>query len=69
MSYKKMTKTNITDSWAGGVLGGICKHYGFNPFFVRIAYFTLLFLTSGILILAYIALYFLIPDESELDIK
>jgi phage shock protein PspC (stress-responsive transcriptional regulator) len=65
MSHKKMTKTDDTDSWAGGVIGGICKHYEFDPFLFRIAYLGLLIATSGAFLLAYAALYFLMPDECE----
>lgn len=67
MAHKKMTKTDDTDSWAGGIIGGICNHYGLDPFLFRIAYLGLLLATSGVFLLAYIALYFLMPDESEAE--
>lgn len=65
MSHKKMTKTDDTDSWAGGVIGGICKHYGLDPFLFRIAYLALLIGISSFFILVYCLLYLLMPEECE----
>lgn len=65
MAYQKVKKTDRTDSWVGGVLGGIAKHYNFNPFFLRLTYLVLLCATSGIFTLLYAGLYFLMPEESE----
>lgn len=31
-SKKKVTKTNESDYWVGGVLGGICKHYDLDRY-------------------------------------
>lgn len=67
MSSKKVTKTNESDKWVSGVLGGICKQYGLNPFLFRLVYLALILFTSGLFILVYIALACLMPSEHEAD--
>lgn len=62
-SKKKVTKTNESDYWVGGVLGGICKHYDLDPFLIRISYLLLILGTSGGLILLYLIVSLMMPDE------
>ena len=69
MSNKKVTKTNLTDKWVSGVLGGICKTYGINPFLVRLGFLALIFFTSGAFILLYIVLACLMPNEYNSNYK
>jgi phage shock protein PspC (stress-responsive transcriptional regulator) len=64
-SSQKVTKTNVSDKWISGVIGGICKAYGFNPFLVRLAFLALILFTSGAFILLYIVLACLMPSEVE----
>lgn len=64
-SSQKVTKTNVSDKWISGVIGGICKAYGFNPFLVRLVFLALILFTSGAFILLYIVLACLMPSEVE----
>lgn len=67
MSSKKVTKTNETDKWVSGVLGGICKAYGLNPFLVRLVFLGLILFTSGLFLFLYIVLACLMPSEIEAE--
>lgn len=69
MSNKKVTKTNLTDKWVSGVLGGICKAYSINPFLVRLGFLALILFTSGAFILLYIVLACLMPNEYNSSYK
>ena len=51
------------DKWLGGVAGGIARTLGIPSWTVRLAFF-LLTLFGGIMIFAYLALWFFLPDES-----
>lgn len=63
--YKKVTKTDTSDSWVCGVLGGIGKAYNFNPFILRLGYLALIFFTSGAFFLLYLALALFMPNEER----
>lgn len=67
MSSKKVTKTNQSDKWISGVIGGICKAYGFNPFLVRLIFLALVLFSSGLFVLVYIVLACLMPSEIEAE--
>lgn len=69
MSNKKVTKTNLSDKWISGVLGGICKAYNINPFLVRLVFLALILFTSGAFILLYIVLACLMPEEDRSSYK
>jgi phage shock protein PspC (stress-responsive transcriptional regulator) len=62
---QKVTKTNVSDKWISGVIGGICKAYGVNPFLARLVFLALVLFTSGAFILLYIVLACLMPNEAE----
>lgn len=64
-SNQKVTKTNQSDKWLSGVIGGICKAYGVNPFLARLVFLALVLFTSGAFILLYIVLACLMPSEAE----
>lgn len=65
MSYKKVYKTDDSDSWCSGVVGGICRAYNINPFIPRILFLISVF-TFGFPLLVYIALAFFMPNEDEI---
>lgn len=66
-SNQKVTKTNVSDKWISGVIGGICKAYGLNPFLARLVFLALVLFTSGAFILLYIVLACLMPSEREAE--
>ncbi len=51
------------DKWLAGVAGGIARTLGIPSWTVRLA-FVLLTMIGGIMIFAYLALWFFLPDES-----
>lgn len=62
---KQVTKTDLSDSWVCGVLGGVGKAYGFNPFLLRLGYLALIFFTSGAFFLLYLSLALFMPSEKR----
>lgn len=63
MASKQVTKTDRSDKWLSGVLGGICKAYGINPFLIRLVFLGLCLFSSGAFVLVYIVLALLMPNE------
>jgi phage shock protein PspC (stress-responsive transcriptional regulator) len=51
------------DRWLGGVLGGLGAYLGVEPLILRILVLVLTLLGQGLLVLAYIILWVLIPEE------
>jgi len=67
MAYKKhITKNNAAESWAFGVIGGICKSYNINPVIPRIIFLISIF-AWGLPLCAYVILAFFMKSESEVD--
>ncbi len=63
MSNNGLTRSR-SDRIFGGVIGGIAKHYGWNPGGARIAYVLLSILSAAFPgILVYIVLWLLLPLE------
>lgn len=65
MTYKRVYKTDDSDRWAAGVVGGICKSYNINPFIPRILFLISVF-AFGIPLLAYIVLAIFMPNEENI---
>lgn len=57
---------STTDSMLGGVCGGLGAYFRFDPNLIRLIFVVLAF-APGIGIPAYIALWLLVPEESERD--
>lgn len=62
MNEKKLYKSR-DDKYIGGVCGGIGEYFEIDSTIIRLATILLSFATSGVLILIYILLCFLIPYE------
>lgn len=62
MNEKKLYKSR-EDKYIGGVCGGIGEYFEIDSTIIRLATILLSFATSGVLILIYILLCFLIPYE------
>lgn len=63
-----------TNRWFFGVCGGVAEKYGFSPLATRVATIVLAIIVPGItvfpVILAYIALGLLLPeDDSLIDMR
>lgn len=51
------------DRWLGGVLGGLGAYLGIDPLLLRIIVIVLTVLGSGWLVLAYIVMWVVVPEE------
>ena len=51
------------DRWIGGVLGGLGAYLGVEPLILRILVLVLTLLGQGVLVLAYVILWVLVPEE------
>jgi len=51
------------DRWIGGVLGGLGSYLGVEPLILRILVLVLTLLGQGVLVLAYIILWVLVPEQ------
>ena len=63
MKDKRVTKTNESDSWAFGVIGGLSKKIGIDPTIPRIAFLLTTIFCFGSLLIIYLILAFFMPDE------
>jgi phage shock protein C len=52
-----------TDKWIGGVLGGLGSYLGIDPVILRIATILLTLLGAGSLVVAYIVMWIVVPEE------
>ncbi|HEY5517089.1 MAG TPA: PspC domain-containing protein [Coriobacteriia bacterium] len=52
-----------SDRWIGGVLGGLGAYLGIDPVLLRIAAVLLTVLGAGSLVIAYIVMYVVVPEE------
>lgn len=60
---KKLTRTENSDSWLGGVLGGLGKYLNIDPLILRLLFIFIIFIGIGSPIIIYIILWLLMPDE------
>lgn len=51
------------DKWVGGVLGGLGKYLGVDPLLLRIAFIVLAVLGVGGIVVAYIVMWIVVPEE------
>ena len=61
IDMKKLLRRSSTDSMIAGVCGGIAEYFDIDPVAVRVAYVLLTFFTVFSSLLAYIALWIVIP--------
>ena len=61
--HKKLTRTENSDSWLGGVLGGFGKYLNIDPLILRILFIFITFSGIGSPIIVYIIFWLLMPDE------
>jgi len=61
---KTLTKTNSSNKWLGGVIGGISKHYNLDPTIPRFIFLILVLSGFSFLILIYLFCVFFMPDEN-----
>jgi phage shock protein C len=52
-----------TDRWLGGVLGGLGAYLGIDPLILRVATIVLTVIGAGSLVIAYIVMWILVPEE------
>ncbi len=52
-----------SDKWIGGVLGGLAKYFGIDPTLLRLAFIGLMLANVGGLIIAYIVMLIVVPEE------
>lgn len=67
MSVQRLTRS-LTDRVLGGVCGGLGSYIGVNSWWVRGLFVVLGVFTAGTGILIYLALWYLLPPETLLDI-
>lgn len=62
--YKRRLRRSTGDRWLGGVLGGVAETYNWNPALLRLAVvFGVLVPGLQVLILLYLAAWFIMPDS------
>lgn len=69
MKNKKVTKTNESDSWFCGVIGGLSKKLGIDPTIPRIVFLLTTIFCFGSLLIIYLILAFFMPDEETSTIN
>ncbi len=64
-TMEKKFMRSLDDRMLGGVCGGISKYFNIDPSFVRIGYVLLSLAGGGFIgVIAYIAMMFIVPEES-----
>jgi phage shock protein PspC (stress-responsive transcriptional regulator) len=64
MDYQKPLRRSRSDRKIAGVCGGLAKHFGLDPTYVRIGYVLLSILSAAFPgTLVYLILWWLIPEE------
>ena len=61
-AYKQLRRSR-SDRMIGGVCGGIARYFGVDPVAVRVGYAVLAFISGGLAVLAYPALWMVMPEE------
>lgn len=67
MRAQRLTRS-LTDRTLGGVCGGLGMYIGVNPWWVRIVFMVLGVFTAGTGVLIYLALWYILPPETLVDI-
>ena len=62
-SYRTLRRSR-TDRMLGGVCAGFARYLGIDPVVARVLYVLATFLSGGVLVLAYVLFWILIPEES-----
>jgi phage shock protein PspC (stress-responsive transcriptional regulator) len=64
MDYQKPLRRSRSDRKIAGVCGGLAKHFGLDPTYVRIGYVLLSILSAAFPgTLVYLILWWLVPEE------
>ncbi|WP_293782340.1 PspC domain-containing protein [uncultured Aeromicrobium sp.] len=64
MSDKKKLQRSRRDKWLGGVCGGIAAYTGWDVNLIRLGVVLLTLVSTGTAILAYLAAWILLPEET-----
>ncbi|RLV54609.1 PspC domain-containing protein [Aeromicrobium phragmitis] len=64
MTDKKKLQRSRSDKWLGGVCGGIAAYTGWDVNLVRLLVVLLTVFSTGTAIIAYIAAWILLPEET-----
>lgn len=64
MSDKKKLQRSRSDKWLGGVCGGIAAYTGWDVNLIRLGVVLLTLVSTGTAILAYLAAWILLPEET-----
>ncbi len=67
MRSQRLTRC-LTNRTFGGVCGGLGVYIGINPWWVRVAFMVLGVFTAGTGVLIYLALWYILPPETLIDI-
>jgi len=62
-SYKQLRRSR-TDKVVAGVCGGFARYLGLDPVVVRVLYVIGTFLTGGALLLGYLVIWLVMPEEA-----
>ena len=62
-SYKQLRRSR-TDRVVAGVCGGFARYLGLDPVLVRVLYVIATFLTGGALLLGYLVIWLVMPEEA-----
>ena len=54
---------SINDRMLGGVCGGIAQYFNIDPTLIRLLFVLALFITAGTMIIAYLVMLVIIPEE------
>lgn len=63
MDKNRLTKTNETDAWVFGVIGGLSRKLGIDPTIPRIVFLIATLMACGSLALVYLVLAMLMPRQ------
>jgi phage shock protein PspC (stress-responsive transcriptional regulator) len=63
MDKNRLTKTNETDAWVFGVIGGLSRKLGIDPTIPRIVFLIATLMVCGSLALVYLVLAMLMPRQ------
>ncbi len=65
MQEGKVLKTNHTDKWVSGVIGGLCRKLGIEPTIPRLLFLGVTVFSMGSLVIFYFILAMIMPSEPE----
>ena len=61
-AYKQLRRSS-SDKVLGGVCSGLAHYFGVDPVLVRVAFVVAGLLTGGALVIAYLIMWIIIPDD------